>query len=241
LARAGKFPFHQCSETIKGDRLNMDQTDAEDDDEDVYYVLPEDAIKFLPEEWQAAIKARAEDGRKVLETADNELKQLSRLSLSLYHLTVLKYIRDRLSAYHFEATMEAFHELDMLTTAFVATYARLHTGGSGSGFSRGALPEPLRSAHDEILDMRNKRYAHADEHHSVTDEMEIHEDDGRFMVTPSMRLGFYIGGSNDWPKLVDVLDDIFAERGEKIVERLKARTGREWVMAQGPAPRTAAE
>jgi hypothetical protein len=52
--------------------------------------------------------------------------------------------------------MVAFLELDMLTTAFVATYVRLHTGGSGSGFARDALPEALRSAHDEIIDMRNK-------------------------------------------------------------------------------------
>src|SRR3546814_12020101 len=53
-----------------------------------------------------------------------------------------------------------------LTTAFVATYVRLHTGGSGSGFARDALPGALRSAHDEIIDMRNKRYAHVAEHDS---------------------------------------------------------------------------
>src|SRR3546814_16868596 len=63
--------------------------------------------------------------------------------------------------------MAAFLELDMLTTAFVATYVRLHTGGSGSGFARAPLPEALRSAHDEIIDMRNKRYAHVAEHDSV--------------------------------------------------------------------------
>src|SRR3546814_10507495 len=63
--------------------------------------------------------------------------------------------------------MAAFLEFDMLTTAFVATYVRLHTGGSGSGFARDALPEALRSAHDELIDMRNKRYAHVAEHDSV--------------------------------------------------------------------------
>jgi hypothetical protein len=179
---------------------------------------------------------RAEDGRKVLEAADKELKQLSRLSLSFYHVTVLKHIRDKLAVYRFKADMAAFLELDMLTTAFVATYVRLHTGGSGSGFARDALPEALRSAHDEIIDMRNKRYAHVAEHDSVNDEMEIQEDEGRFIVNLGFRFGFYIGGSNDWTKLVDALDEIFAERGQKIVERLQARTGREWSIAQGPLP-----
>ncbi len=208
----------------------------EGDGNDGYYFLSDEAIKYLPREWQAAIEARAEEGRKVIETADKELRQLSKLSLSFYHVTVLKYIRDRLAEYKFEATIEAFQHLDMLTTAFLTTYVRLFNGGSGSGFSRSALPQPLRAAHDEILDMRNKRYAHAEDHHSVDCNIEIQEEDGNFIVIPSMRLGFYVGGSNDWAKLVDALDEIFAERGEKIVERLKARTGREWIMAEGRYP-----
>src|SRR3546814_3411144 len=69
--------------------------------------------------------------------------------------------------------------------------------------------------------------------HSVNDEMKIQEDEGRFIVNLGFRFGFYIGGSNDWTKLVDALDEIFAERGQKIVERLQARTGREWSIAQG--------
>src|SRR3546814_17905867 len=68
--------------------------------------------------------------------------------------------------------------------------------------------------------------------HSVNDEMKIQEDEGRFIVNLGFRFGFYIGGSNDWTKLVDALDEIFAERGQKIVERLQARTGREWSIAQ---------
>lgn len=214
----------------------MSNNEAENDEEDVQYVLSEDAIQYLPKEWRDKIKERVEDGRKILEIADNELRQLSRLSSSYYHVTVLRYISDRLSEYRFKPDMDAFLNLDMLTTAFVATYVRLFTGGGGSGFARGALPEPLRAAHDEILDLRNKRYAHVDEHHSVNDEMEIQEDDGRFIVSLRMNLGFYIGGSNDWPKLVQALDEIFVNRQQKITDRLKVQTGREWAIAQGPAP-----
>src|SRR3546814_2218462 len=145
----------------------MSDTDADDDDDGAYYVVPEEAIQYLPREWQEAIYARAEDGRKVLEAADKELKQLSRLSLSFYHVTVLKHIRDKLAVYRFKADMAAFLELDMLTTAFVATYVRLHTGGSGSGFARDALPEALRSAHDEIIDMRNRSEEHTSELQSL--------------------------------------------------------------------------
>lgn len=36
--------------------------------------------------------------------------------------------------------MDAIMELDMLTTAFVVAYVRLHQGGNGSGFDRHNLP-----------------------------------------------------------------------------------------------------
>lgn len=208
----------------------------EADDDGGYYLLSEEAIEHLPPDWREKVYARVKDGEEVLAAAEIELKQLERLSLSFYHVSVLKHIRDKLSDYRFKPATAAFLELDMLTTAFVATYVRLHTGGSGSGFARDALPVELRGAHDEIIDMRNKRYAHVADHASVADEMEISEEEGRFTVRLSMRFGFYIGGSNDWTKLVDAADAIFTERAEKVLGRLQARTGREWSIARGPSP-----
>ena len=54
--------------------------------------------------------------------------------------------------------------------------------------------------------MRNRRNAHVADHHSVTDEMEIDKENGRFVVKMGTRFGFYVGGSSDWAKLVDALD-----------------------------------
>src|SRR3546814_10956060 len=104
----------------------MSDTDADDDDDGAYYVVPEEAIQYLPREWQEAIYARAEDGRTVLEAADKELKQLARLSLSFYHVPVLKHRRDKLADHRFQAVMAAFLELDVRTNASVATHAPLH-------------------------------------------------------------------------------------------------------------------
>src|SRR3546814_12270974 len=131
-------------------------------------------MQYLPREWQEAIYARAEDGRKVLEAADKVLKQLSRLSLSFYHVTVLKHIRDKLAVYRFKADMAAFLELEMLTTAFVDTYVRLHNGGSGSGCARDALREAMRSATEQVLEMRTKREEQAagKEYVSAADQQE---------------------------------------------------------------------
>lgn len=205
------------------------------DDGEGNYVISEDAIKLLPEEWQKEIFARAEAGQQVLEKAQNELNQLARLSNSIFHMSILKHIRDRLVAYRFEADINAFYELDMLTTAFVATYVRIFDGGIGSGFSKASLGEEFHETHDEIIDIRNKRYAHIDEHRSVKNEMEVQEENGAFTVHMSATYGYYIGGSSKWPKIVDFLDELFSQRADKLIKRLQDRTGREWSLAKMPS------
>src|SRR3546814_2611639 len=100
----------------------MSDTDADDDDDGAYYVVHEEAIQYLPREWQEAIYARAEDGSKVLEADDKELKQLSRLSLSCYHVTVLNHIRDKLAAIVYRLEWSVFIELTMQTNPLVTPF-----------------------------------------------------------------------------------------------------------------------
>jgi len=212
-----------------------DKTPAAEKESDEYYVLPEEAIALLPEEWQDQIQARISDGRAVLKSVDRELSQLGRLSNSLIALATLKHVRDRLVSYRFAATMDAVLELDMLTTAFIVTYVRLHEGGTGSGFARDVLPERLRSFHDDIISLRNRRFAHTGDHDSVSEAMEIGLQDDRFEVKLSISLGFHIGGATEWQEIVDVLDTIYAERCFKLLSRLKEKTGHDWVFAGDPA------
>lgn len=63
--------------------------------------------------------------------------------------------------------MDAILELEMLITAFVVTYTRLSQGGAFSGFDRSELPEKFRPFHDEIIELRNQRFAHNDGHHTI--------------------------------------------------------------------------
>jgi hypothetical protein len=123
-----------------------------------------------------------------------------------------------------------------LTTAFVVTYVRLHQGGNGSGFSRDALPEKLRGIHDQIIDLRNKRFAHNDDHHSVSNAMEIGFQDDRFEIKFGLTLGYHVGGATEWHELVKFLDVMIVERLHKLFARLKEKTGRDWVLPTGPAP-----
>jgi hypothetical protein len=214
----------------------MEEKVQGDSVEPEYYVLPEEALKYLPEEWRKEFQSRADSGRAVIESVENELSQLARISNSFTSLVALKHAQKRLSEYKFAADMEAILELDMLTTAFVTAYARLHHGGNGSGFSRDILPEKLRETHDQIIEMRNKRFAHNDDHHSVSNAMEIGFEGNRFLVKFNLTLGYYIGGATEWHELVKFLDEMTVERMEKVTARLKEKTGYDWVMPSGPAP-----
>lgn len=178
-----------------------------EDEADEYYVLPEEALQFLPEQWRNHFQGMVDDHRAVLKSGDKELSQIIRISKSLSALAVLKHIQKRLAEYKFAADMDAFMDLDVLTTAFVVTYVRLHLGeNASSGFSRDALPEQLRGSHDQIIELRNKRFAHSDDHHSVSNAMEIEVRHDRFEIKFGLTLGYHIGGATEWHELVRFLD-----------------------------------
>lgn len=217
----------------------MQDDPIETEEEGEYYSLPEEALPFLPEEWRDHFQAVA-DGNAILESVDKELSQLVRISKSFTSLVALKYAAKRLSEYKFATDMDAILELDMLTTAFVVTYVRLHQGGSGSGFSRNNLPDKLRGVHDQIIEMRNKRFAHNDDHHSVSNAMEIGFEGTRFLVKFDLTLEYQIGGATEWQELVKFLDAMTVDKMKKLLARLKEKTGHDWVWPAGPEPDEAA-
>jgi hypothetical protein len=225
-----------CSARTRPDRGKVQDDPIEPEQEAEYYMLPEEALPLLPEEWRKNFQAMADSGRAALESVDKELLQLSRISNSFTSLVALKHAQKRLSEYKFAANMDAIMELDMLTTAFVVAYVRLHQGGSGSGFSRDILPEKLRSIHDQIIDVRNRRFAHNDDHHSVSNALGVEFNGDRFFLKFNLTLGYHVGGATEWHELVGFLDRYTVERMEKLLARLKLKTGYEWVMPTGPAP-----
>ncbi|HYD88870.1 MAG TPA: hypothetical protein VEA80_15455 [Vitreimonas sp.] len=212
------------------------EEDRTSDHDGGYYILPEAALQFLPPEWRLHFEKIAEDGRAVLHSVDKELSQLVRLTNSVPALAALKHAQRRLSEHKFAAEMDALLELDMLTTAFVVTYVRLHQGGSSGGFARDSLPVNLRSVHDEVIEFRNKRFAHNTGHSSTSNAMEVALHNDRFEVGFTLSLGYYAGGAKGWSELVDFLHELFYDRLQKVLGRLKEKTGRDWIFPTAPAP-----
>lgn len=215
---------------------SMDDPKVELQDDDEFFVIPEDQLHLLPEEWQAQIREVAANGRAVLRSVDNELTQLSRLSVSLSTLATLNENSRLLTEYRFEPNIQNLLYLEILTTAFAVTYVRLHQGGAGSGFSRASLPQKLRASHDQILELRNKRFAHEKAHHTIENMMEVQLGNDGFSVHPKLSIGMYIGGANEWHEIVQHLNNCYYARIDGLLARLRETTGHDWKMAEGPEP-----
>ncbi|MDD1452664.1 hypothetical protein NHF48_019805 [Sphingomonas sp. H160509] len=182
-----------------------------------------------------SLKLSGEEGRAVLAKVTGHLDKASRISRSMVHVLMLRHIQERLWNRKYTADMESILDLDMLTTAFVVTYVRLHLGGAASGFERNDLPERLRDRHDEILTMRNERFAHDDPATSlITDMTEIQYVDGVYELHSSLSLRYQFGGSPDWKDLIDAIEAILAARSEKLISKMTVASGVEWRMATQP-------
>jgi hypothetical protein len=206
-----------------------------EDNEFVY--VTEELFKHLPQKYREAAHARKQQGEDVLRIADGDIKKLIRLINAIPTTSSLSYIYHRLRASKFEVTTVAFMEQEMLTTAFIITYARLFASGDGaSGIPKGKIPEHLRPMHDELMQLRNKRYAHNGSHGTVTNGIIVNFDDSGFRIQPQMTLDFYVGGRDEWNDLITFIDEYMHERLTKIICRLNEKTGYEWTFPSGPAP-----
>lgn len=201
-----------------------------------YYSIPEEAIQYLPEAWQTQLREILSDGRAVLESVDSTVAELSRLARALPGTASLRYIHNRLQTAKFEATTEAVLEHEMLTTAFAVTYARIVNGERGRGISRKEIPPHLRASHDAIMLMRNKRYAHNDDHESYQGRLRFEYEDGSFHLNIEFALGYYINGAAEWGDLVTFIDELMLKRLNDQLRILREKTGREWSFPSGPPP-----
>ena len=185
-----------------------------EDDEFVY--VSEEFFGHLPKEYRDAARARKQQGEDVLRIADKDIQGLIRLINAIPTTNSLSYIYHRLRTSKFEATTEAMMEQETLTTAFIVTYARLFASGDGaSGISKGSIPAHLRPVHDDIIQLRNKRYVHNGSHETVNSGIMIDFDDSGFRIQLQMRLGFYVGGRNEWEELITFIDAHMHERPDK--------------------------
>lgn len=163
---------------------------------DDYYSIPEEVFNKLPADLRAPFEPIMKEGAEIISGCDNEIKSLISLIKAIPTTSSLSYIYHRLRNTKFEIATESMMEQEMLTTAFVISYARLFAKSNGTCvLQRNDLPLNLRAVHDDLYKIRNERYAHNGGHESIDTSVGFVFSGTQFHIQAQMSLGLHIGGS----------------------------------------------
>ncbi|TCC95018.1 hypothetical protein [Pedobacter hiemivivus] len=128
--------------------------------------------------------------------------------------------------------------MDALTTSIVMSYGRLFGSGNGSTkLSNKIIPPSFKLVHQHIIDLRNTKYAHHDGHESIESNMEIDIQGECINVIPNLEILICFGAPKEWGPLFEWLDTYMHETIKIQLSLLTEKTGIEWNMPNGDAPR----
>lgn len=134
-------------------------------------------------------------------------------------------------------TVEFILQNEALTTALVVAYGRLFASGNGTTkLDAKKLPEAFREAHEEIISLRNERYAHHGAHHSLTTTVALESEGDDVIFGQSISVGMWFGAPIHWGPLFVWLRGHIHDRVQSELAYLSQRSGVTWKMRNGPPP-----
>lgn len=204
-------------------------------EDDNYIYLSQEAYDHLPVDIKNQLGGFLSKGNELLAKVDDDIKNLERLVKTMVTVSTINYIHQRLRDTKFEISIESALEHEMLTTAFVVTYARLFVGTTGaSNISEKKVPKQLKQVHCELMEVRNQRYAHNGVHDSIGSSINIEFDGEEFDISMNYELGMYVGGKDEWAELVNFVNEYVYDQIDKKLNRLREKTGHRWNFTKGP-------
>ncbi len=141
----------------------------------------------------------------------------------------------------FEQTMEGAFEVDGRLLAFVVSYGRSFLS---AGRGRTVLkPEQvygddaeLLKMHHEIMNFRNRKYAHHDDSLIPTQAGFIVEEGDHLVIVPQLQFGFPLDSYERYRPLMKQMDHYLYEKQEALLKKASEKIGREIRMPSGPPP-----
>lgn len=176
---------------------------------------------------------------RLMDEYSDDFERLRQDTKNGFAFAELSYMYDRLQnlgPWHpSEITMEFIIELDMMHAAFSVTYGRIFSDGPRK-INRSKVPAHLREYHDQLIELRNQRYAHNDNHSSVAIETQFELDNDHVVVGANINLAQVLGAPPEWKELIDWLGEHLVDQQRAQLKRLSEKTGVEFVPKSGPPP-----
>jgi len=180
-----------------------------------------------------------EEIRELVSNNLTHVDRLKKMALNLHSVSCIRFWYWRLGNFYKSSDLhEDIMEMDALTTSIVISYGRLFGTGEGTTkLKNNIVPPPLEIIHNNIITLRNTKYAHHGNHESIEAKVEISFNGLSLEVIPNLEFGIYLGAPKDWAPLFEWLDNHMHETITKHLSFLTKTTGIEWDMPYGDAPR----
>ena len=178
--------------------------------------------------------------KEILKKNSRQIKSIEKMALNYYSLYSIRYWYSLLSNYPISGfTIEDLLQIDALTASISVAYGRLF-GKAKAGTTKlddDILPEMYLSAHNEIINLRHRKYAHHGEDSALSKSVNPEYINGKFTIELNVEVGFYFGAAKHWAPLLAWLDEYMNETLRKNIDSLTKKTGYVWEMPNGPAPK----
>ncbi len=127
---------------------------------------------------------------------------------------------------------EIHWEYEAHTTAFCMAYGRLFNSGQSSNFNGTIVPSEFGPVHEELLKLRNQRYAHNLDNPQTLGALDIQVsmDGSQVNVAPLIHLEYVTNTEffETAPKILEWLEAELRRRLDKTTSRLNDLSQREW-------------
>jgi len=126
-------------------------------------------------------------------------------------------------------TMDWSMEVEAITTTIVMFYGRLFSESNGTPvLKKKLIPQHLQSAHEEIILLRNERYAHHGNHGTTSAEIELFVAEDSVEMKLHWWSSSYGGAAPHWGELFSWIHEFIKNSFMKQLTYLSETSGKEW-------------
>ncbi|WP_286850695.1 MULTISPECIES: hypothetical protein [Sphingobacterium] len=174
----------------------------------------------------------------ILQKYKKHIGLIEKMILNMHTIANIRYWYAYLSKFPLsDIQHQDIMEMEAFTTSIIVSYNRLFGQGTGTTVMKtNLLPANLLPIHDEIIELRNARYAHHGEHSTIDKVVNTEFIDSLFIVTPKIEFTFCFGAPKHWNALFQWWDDHMYKVLHERLDFLSKETGFKWETPCGPPP-----
>ncbi|MEL6828234.1 MAG: hypothetical protein AAFN91_18455 [Pseudomonadota bacterium] len=121
-------------------------------------------------------------------------------------------------------------EMEAYLTTISVSYGRLFAESKGARvLKKKLIPKHLQEAHDEVIALRNERYAHHGDHITTAPELELLVNEKEVLTHLHWRSNMPNGAPLSWKDLFLWADNFLKASFQKQMAYMSQTSGKEWV------------